>query len=95
MKKYNKIVNVIANIFTVLTILGVVAMIVLLCLLMIDWFSFVVSVLSCVIQLVLLWALNSALTRIDNLEQILDKKDIVKSKEIENELIKRNQNSDY
>lgn len=88
MTKYNKLVKIIAVIFTVLYIIGILLLIVLASLRKIDLFSLFISLLSGAIQIILLWALNSALERIEALENILMRKGVVKSDDYSQELNK-------
>lgn len=86
MKKYNNIVATISVIFTVIYIIAVIVFIILAALRLIDWVALVVFIISGAIELILLWALNNALERIEVLENVLNKKGIVEKKDIEEEI---------
>lgn len=87
MKKYNKIVATLAVIFTVLYAIAIVGFIVLTAIKpQIYWLSLVIFTISGGLGLILLWALNNALERIEILENVLNKKGVVERKDIEEEI---------
>lgn len=67
----NKFVRILAWICTIFYIAFFVATIVLICLKLIDGFTATIWIISELIQLILLWALDNALQRVATLEEIL------------------------
>jgi len=86
MKKNYGIVGTIAIIYSVCYVISLILMIVFLALQSMDWVTFLILLISSTIELILVWALNNALTRITMLENILQKKDIVNSSDFEEEI---------
>ena len=86
MKKDYGIVGIIAIIYTVCYVISLILMLVFLGLQSLDWVTFLVSLISTTVELILIWSLNSALTRITMLENILQKKEIVNSNDYEEEI---------
>ena len=68
MKKFTGIVGAIAIIYTVCYIIAMILMIIFTAMQILHWVSFLASFSSCTIELILVWALNSALARIEVLE---------------------------
>lgn len=86
MKKSYGIVGIIAIIYSVCYVISLILMIVFLALQLMDWVSFFISLISTTVELILVWALNGALTRITMLENILQKKEIVNNEDYKEEI---------
>lgn len=86
----SKVVRRIAIALTVLSIIGLLLIIVFCALQLVGIDTLITSLGSIIIELILLWGLVNALTRIDRLEEILAAKKIVTSEDIEEHELKDN-----
>ena len=86
MKKHGGFVNILAKILTVIYAIGVVVLFILLVLSEIDWLSFIISVIGGAVELILIWALDNCIFRIEVLESILNKKGIVEERDVQIEV---------
>lgn len=83
MKKYGGAVRIIATVYTVLYILAVIGIIVALVLQAMSWIDALILFISMSVSVVLVWALDSVLIRVDALERVLAQKGAVTESELE------------
>ena len=76
-------VGKIATAVTIVFIIVFLALVVMCVASIVGWITMVISGLSMVVELVLLWGLVDALARIERLEKLLSEKEIVTEEELE------------
>jgi uncharacterized OB-fold protein len=80
-----KTIDIIAKIFSVLYVAVWILEIILIAQGLTDVITYIVTLVSCTIEIILIWGLDVALKKIEILESILEKKKIIKQKDIDEE----------
>lgn len=82
MKNNKSIVYYIAIAYTALFFIGLIVCIALLALQFLDWITFILYIISGVVQIILLWSLENAIDRIGILENLLIEKKVIEEDEV-------------